>query len=84
MMHAKSDMQKSAVAMLSVVSNILLVLLKLVIGIFIHSVSVISESIHSGVDLIAAIIALRRSGFPDNPPIESILSVTANSRTFRR
>ncbi|HEX2951118.1 MAG TPA: cation diffusion facilitator family transporter [Armatimonadota bacterium] len=50
--------QKSAVAWLSVLSNLTLVLVKLVIGVMIQSVSVISEAIHSGVDLVAAIIAL--------------------------
>jgi len=50
--------QKAAVAWLSVISNTLLVLLKLGIGLAIRSVSVISEAIHSGVDLLAAIIAL--------------------------
>lgn len=50
--------QKTAVAWLSVFSNAALVLAKLVIGLLIGSVSVISEAIHSGVDLLAAIIAL--------------------------
>jgi cation diffusion facilitator family transporter len=49
--------QKAAVALLSVISNTILVLLKIIVGLFIGSVSVISESIHSGVDLLAAIIA---------------------------
>ena len=50
--------QKAAVATLSVISNSVLVVLKIVIGLIIGSVSVISEAIHSGVDLLAAIIAL--------------------------
>src|SRR5512140_2218863 len=50
--------RKNAVATLSVVSNATLVVLKLVVGLFIGSVSVISEAIHSGVDLVAAVIAL--------------------------
>lgn len=59
--------RKSNVALLSVISNITLVILKLVIGLAIRSVSVISEAIHSGVDLLAAVIALfavRASGQP--------------------
>ena len=51
------DKQKASAARLSVISNSTLVLLKLIIGIAIGSVSVISEAIHSGVDLIAAVIA---------------------------
>lgn len=50
--------RKSAVAWLSVVSNATLVLVKIVVGVLIGSVSVISEAIHSGVDLLAAVIAL--------------------------
>ena len=58
---------KSSAALISVISNSTLVLLKLIIGVFIGSVSVISEAIHSGVDLVAALIALfavRTSGKP--------------------
>ena len=50
--------RKSAVAWLSVISNTSLMAGKLVVGLFIGSVSVISEAIHSGVDLLAAVIAL--------------------------
>ncbi len=59
--------QKTAVAALSVMSNGLLVVAKLVVGLLIGSVSVISEAIHSGVDLLAALIAfyaVRSSGKP--------------------
>ncbi|HEY3418664.1 MAG TPA: cation diffusion facilitator family transporter, partial [Armatimonadota bacterium] len=54
----KIDRIKKGVALLSVVSNTLLVIFKLIVGLSIGSVSVISEAIHSGVDLLAAIIAL--------------------------
>ena len=50
--------RKEQVALLSVVSNTTLVVVKLAVGLLIGSVSVISESIHSGVDLVAAVIAL--------------------------
>ncbi len=50
--------RKERVALLSVVSNTSLVIMKLIVGVAIGSVSVISEAIHSGVDLLAAIIAL--------------------------
>lgn len=49
--------RKTRVALLSVISNTALVLMKLVVGILIGSVSVISEAIHSGMDLVAAVIA---------------------------
>lgn len=59
--------QKTAVALLSVLSNSVLIALKITVGLLIGSVSVISEGIHSGVDLTAAIIAyfaVRHSGKP--------------------
>ncbi len=52
------ERRKSQVAWLSVASNTTLVLGKLVVGLLIGSVSVISEAIHSAVDLVAAAIAL--------------------------
>jgi len=62
-----AQQRKSRVAILSVISNTVLVVLKLVAGIMISSVSVISEAIHSGMDLVAALIAwfsVRTSGKP--------------------
>lgn len=49
--------KKVKVAALSVVSNTTLIILKVIAGILSGSVSIISEAIHSGVDLIASIIA---------------------------
>ncbi|MCX5852900.1 MAG: cation diffusion facilitator family transporter [Deltaproteobacteria bacterium] len=51
------QIRKTRVALLSVISNTVLVVMKLVVGIMISSVSVISEAIHSGMDLVAALIA---------------------------
>ena len=50
--------RKSRAAMISVISNTALVFMKLIAGLLIGSVSVISEAIHSGFDLLAALIAL--------------------------
>lgn len=44
--------------MLSVASNSTLVVFKIIVGTLIGSVSIISEAIHSGMDLLAAIIAM--------------------------
>lgn len=52
------ERRKSSAARLSVISNVSLMGLKLIVGLMIGSVSVISEAIHSGMDLLAAIIAL--------------------------
>lgn len=59
--------RKSNVALLSVVSNTVLVILKLAVGIVIGSVAVLSEAIHSGLDLVAALIAffaVKQAGKP--------------------
>ncbi len=58
---------KTGAAGLSVLSNTLLILLKLVAGILTGSVSIIAEAIHSSIDLLAALIAfvsLRIAGRP--------------------
>ncbi len=59
--------KKRRVAILSVASNSTLVVFKLVIGIHTGAVSILSEAIHSGVDLVASMIAffaVRASGKP--------------------
>ncbi|MBA4395988.1 MAG: cation transporter [Syntrophus sp. (in: bacteria)] len=53
-----SQSRKVRVAALSVISNTTLVIMKLIVGLLTGSISIISEAIHSGVDLIAAIITL--------------------------
>ena len=53
-----AQLRKERVALLSVLSNTTLVVMKLIVGLWIGSVAVISEAIHSGVDLVAAVIAL--------------------------
>jgi cation diffusion facilitator family transporter len=50
--------RKERVALLSVISNSFLVLFKVIVGLLIGSVSIISEAIHSGMDLLASFIAL--------------------------
>ena len=50
--------RKENVAMLSVASNAFLVLFKVLVGFAIGSVSIISEAIHCGVDLLGAVIAM--------------------------
>jgi cation diffusion facilitator family transporter len=59
--------RKENVATLSVVSNSVLVVFKTIVGILIGSVSIISEAIHSGMDLLAAVIAMfsvKKSSIP--------------------
>jgi cation diffusion facilitator family transporter len=59
---------RSKAAWLSVFSNIILVTSKLIIGITIGSVSVISEAIHSANDLLASCIALFAIKTSTRPP----------------
>lgn len=59
---------KVNVARLSIISNSLLIIMKLVVGLISGSVSIISEAIHSSMDLIAAIIAFISVRISDNPP----------------
>jgi len=61
------ERRKKRVALLSVFSNAALVALKLAVGLAIGAVSVLSEAIHSAVDLVASGIAwysVRTSGIP--------------------
>jgi cation diffusion facilitator family transporter len=59
---------KVKVAQLSIISNTLLIILKLAAGILSGSVSIISEAIHSSMDLIASVIAFFSVKVSDNPP----------------
>jgi len=59
---------KERTAKLSVISNTLLVVLKLVVGFYTGAVSIISEAAHSAVDLLAAVIAFYAVRKADEPP----------------
>lgn len=59
--------RKTQAASLSVISNTLLIALKLVAGILSGSVSIISEAIHSFMDLLAAVVAYISVRISDRP-----------------
>lgn len=59
---------KVKVARLSILSNTFLIIIKLTVGIMSGSVSIISEAIHSSMDLVAALIAFFSVRVSDNPP----------------
>ncbi len=64
---SQRDRRKRSAALLSVCSNTLLVGLKLVVGLLTGSVAILSEAVHSGIDLIASFIAfysLRKASEP--------------------
>lgn len=65
--HAALQKKKERTARLSVFSNSILVTLKVMVGVSLGSVAILSEAIHSGMDLIAAGIAyisVKTSGKP--------------------
>ncbi|MHC1697240.1 MAG: cation diffusion facilitator family transporter [Geobacteraceae bacterium] len=62
--------EKFKAARISVLSNSLLVSIKLTVGILMGSVAVLSEAIHSGLDLLAAIIAFYAVGKSGKPADE--------------
>ncbi len=59
---------KIKIARISVLSNVILIILKLFVGIISGSVSIISEAVHSSVDLVAAVIAFFSVKVSDTPP----------------
>lgn len=59
--------KKVKVARLSILSNTFLIILKFIVGIITGSVSIISEAIHSLMDLLAAIIAFFSVRVSDKP-----------------
>ncbi|MGB7789127.1 cation diffusion facilitator family transporter [Methanoregula sp.] len=65
-----ADEEKQKTAHLSVLSNITLVLMKLSVGFAVGSLAIISEAIHSGIDLLAAVIAYISVKKASEPPDE--------------
>jgi cation diffusion facilitator family transporter len=59
---------KSGAATLSIVSNSTLIALKLAAGAITGSIALITEAIHSGIDLVASVIALISVRRADEPP----------------
>jgi len=59
---------KVKTARLSIISNTFLIIMKVIVGILSGSVSIISEAIHSSMDLVAALIAFFSVRVSDNPP----------------
>lgn len=53
-----ADTTKARAAWLSIAANVVLIVFKLVVGFVSGSIGIISEALHSGTDLVAAVIAL--------------------------
>ena len=63
-------MKKTSAAGISIASNITLVLAKLFVGLLTNSISIISEAIHSTLDLVAAVMAYFAVRGSQKPPDE--------------
>jgi cation diffusion facilitator family transporter len=61
---------KSRAATVSIVSNSLLIGLKLVAGVITGSIAIITEAVHSSIDLIASVVAFFSVRKADEPPDE--------------
>ena len=68
-MNENTEIKKKA-ARLSIMSNSFLILIKITSGIISGSVSIISEAIHSGLDLVASLIAFVAVRISDKPADE--------------
>lgn len=69
-MNTLMTVEKVKAARFSIISNSILVLIKLFIGILMGSVAVLSEAIHSGLDLLASIVAFYAVGQAGKPADE--------------
>jgi len=59
--------RKVKVALLSIVSNTTLIIIKIIAGTLSGSVSIISEEIHSGMDLVASVVAFLSVRYSSKP-----------------
>jgi cation diffusion facilitator family transporter len=60
--------RKASAALLSIVSNTVLILMKVIAGALTGSISILTEAIHSAIDLMASIIAYASVRKSDQPP----------------
>lgn len=68
--NAKAVKEKRRIAITSVLAAVFLVSFKLIIGIATGSLGILSEALHSGLDLVAALITFFAVRFADLPPDE--------------
>ena len=81
---AEQDRRKIRAAYISVGSNSLLLISKLFVGFLMGSVAIISEAVHSGIDLLAAMMATYAVKQAAKPPDEQARLFHGNAwRTYR-
>src|SRR4029077_2088673 len=76
--------EKKRAALLSIGSAMLLLGLKTFLVVRTGSLGVLSEALHSGLDLVAAVITFLSVRVSASPRRNAILTVTENSRISRR
>ena len=76
--------EKKRAAILSIGSAAVLLGLKTFLVVRTESLGVLSEALHSGLDLVAAVITFFRCGSPISLRTRGIRTGTENSRIFRR
>ena len=67
---ALAEKEKRDAALSSVVAAVLLTVLKLVVGLLTGSLGVLAEAVHSGLDLVAALVTFFAVRISDKPPDE--------------
>src|SRR5947199_4311273 len=70
-------------ALVSVVAAVALIALKLGAGLASHSLGLISEALHSGTDLVAALLTFFAGAWPCGRPTSPINTATERRSTFR-
>ena len=68
-------------AAVSIVSNTVLIALKVVAGVLTGSVAILTEALHSGIDLLAASSPSSPSAAPRSRPTPATATATRSSRT---
>jgi len=67
MVHSIPTQEKQAVALTSVIAAIVLIAMKLTVGLWTGSLGIISEAMHSGLDLVAAMVTYFSVRISDKP-----------------
>jgi divalent metal cation (Fe/Co/Zn/Cd) transporter len=75
---------KSGAPALSIASNSILIALKLAAGAITGSIAIITEAVHSLIDLVASVIAFVSVRKADEPADATIPTATRRSRAWRR
>jgi divalent metal cation (Fe/Co/Zn/Cd) transporter len=81
---ASTGHERTRAAAVSIASNAFLIVLKLFAGAATGSVAILTEAIHSAIDLIASCIAYFSVRQARSPPTPSTATATRSSRTSPR